>query len=548
MDLKQSITIPIGNEQLNSIAASGLSRTTRTLTALLVLCSIIFLVARKWKNRHFEKLAATFPGPTPLPIVGNAMEFLLSDPERIMSKLIELKGRFQSPFRFWLGTKLCVVIAKPADLQIVLNSSKVLEKDDVYRFFRNTVGTGLFSAPVEKWKKTRKAVTPAFNAKLLEQFMPVFNERNIILIEKLKPHCGDGVEFDIWPYISSLALDIICQTALGVKINTQDNENSDFATALMRASELDYLRIYKPWLHPDFIFDRVSYAKELREVYKTLHGLPKEVIQRRKKEFELNKKFIEENNQNMPEKGKQMRVFLDILLELNDQGIQEFTEKDMLDEVVTMMIGGSETSAVTNCFCILLLAMHKEVQDKVFEEQLSIFDGENRPVTVEDLGKMIYTEQVIKETLRMFPAGPVFLRTVKEDTKITGDHVLPAGTTAVIAPLMTHTSPDIWPEPQKFNPDNFTAENLEKKHRYSFIPFSGGPRGCIGSRYAMMSMKTTISTFIRNYEVTTSMKQEDIKLRVDLLIRSVHGWNMKLSPRIYPNSDSQEVLNRQKIE
>ncbi|XP_072159397.1 cytochrome P450 4g15 isoform X1 [Bemisia tabaci] len=129
---------------------------------------------------------------------------------------------------------------------------------------------------------------------------------------------------------------------------------------------------------------------------------------------------------------------------------------------------------------MLMLAIHPEYQEKIFEEQYNIFGDADRPVTQDDQDKMEYLEQVIKETLRLFPVAPLFVRYAEEDTKLTQNYVLPAGATAVIYPFFTHYDPELWPEPNIFNPDNFTAEKKANRHKYAFIPFSGGPRGCIG--------------------------------------------------------------------
>ncbi|XP_029343853.1 cytochrome P450 4g15-like [Acyrthosiphon pisum] len=228
---------------------------------------------------------------------------------------------------------------------------------------------------------------------------------------------------------------------------------------------------------------------------------------------------------------KYSKLFLDILFELNNNG-GNFSDSDIRDEVVTMMTGGSETSAITICFCLLMLAIDQDIQDKVYDEVYDIFGESDHIITIEDTTRLVYLEQVLKETLRLYPVGPVLLREIREDLKIfSNDYVLPKGTTCVISPIATHHSPDLYPNPWSINPENFSPENVAKRHKYSFIPFSGGPRGCIGSKYAMMSMKVTVSTFLRHFSVHTDIKLTDIKLKIDLLMRSVHGYPVTIRPR-----------------
>ncbi|XP_060849504.1 cytochrome P450 4g1-like [Rhopalosiphum padi] len=109
--------------------------------------------------------------------------------------------------------------------------------------------------------------------------------------------------------------------------------------------------------------------------------------------------------------------------------------------------------------------------------------------------------------------------------------VLPKGTTCYLCPLATHRDSVSYPYPNSFDPENFSAENIAKRHKYSFIGFSGGPRGCIGSKYAMLSMKVLVSTFLRNFSVHTDYTFNDIKLKLDLLLRSVNGYPVTIRTR-----------------
>ncbi|XP_072159186.1 probable cytochrome P450 313a1 [Bemisia tabaci] len=125
---------------------------------------------------------------------------------------------------------------------------------------------------------------------------------------------------------------------------------------------------------------------------------------------------------------------------------------------------------------------------------------------------------------------------VKYVMALAQNYVLPAGATAVIYPFFTHYDTELWPEPNKFNPDNFTAEKMANRHKYAFLPFSGGARGCIGNKFAMITMKTTLSIFIRQFRVSTTKKLEDIEVYMDLVLRCKGDWNMKLERRINQKS------------
>ncbi|XP_015366846.1 PREDICTED: cytochrome P450 4g15-like [Diuraphis noxia] len=136
---------------------------------MIIVVLVVIWCYHKWQNRHFEKLAVRMPGPPAYPIIGTGYQFIGSS-EQIMSKIIDNAKKYNlEPFRIWLGPYFAVVIAKPEDLQIVFNSSKALQKDRMYEFFKNAVGEGLFTAPVEKWRINRRMITPTFNP---ENFSP----------------------------------------------------------------------------------------------------------------------------------------------------------------------------------------------------------------------------------------------------------------------------------------------------------------------------------------------------------------------------------------
>ncbi|KAF0760023.1 cytochrome P450 4C1-like [Aphis craccivora] len=514
-------------------ATGGLRMTSTELTAYAVISFIVVLWCHyKWNRRHFERVASKMTGPPSYPIIGSGLEFI-GTPQQVMERIIKLFEIYGSePFKMWLGTSLGVTISKPEDVQIILNSSKALEKDQFYKFFKNTVGEGLFSAPVHKWRRHRRLITPVFNANLLDQFFPVFNEKNRILTRNLKKELGKTKPFDLWDYIADTTLDIICQTAMGYNLDTQLNKESEFAEALTKASELDSMRIYKPWLYPDIIFSMYGKLTGLHKVYKTLHKLPNQVIKEMKETYAQRKMENKTNTIDVNDDDKKrLKVFLDTLLDLNEAGAN-FSDEELRDEVVTMMIGGSETSAITVCFCLLMLAIHPEIQDKVYDEIFEVLGDGDQTITIEDTVKLVYLEQCIRETLRLYPIGPLLLRQLQDDVKIfSGDHKLPKGTTCIISPICTHHIPELYPDPWSYNPDNFDAENVNKRHKYSFIAFSGGPRGCLGSKYAMLSMKVLVSTFLRNYSVHTDIKLSDIKLKLDLLMRSANGYPVTIQPR-----------------
>jgi cytochrome P450 family 4 len=136
------------------------------------------------------------------------------------------------------------------------------------------------------------------------------------------------------------------------------------------------------------------------------------------------------------------------------------------------------------------------------------------------------------EAFRVYPPVPFIARELKTDLKLaSGDYTLPAGTTVAIATYNLHHSEKIYPNPHKYDPDNFLPERQASRHFYSFIPFSAGPRSCVGRKYAMLKMKIILAQVIREFHITSHLKEKDYRLQADLILKREDGFLIQLEPR-----------------
>lgn len=149
---------------------------------------------------------------------------------------------------------------------------------------------------------------------------------------------------------------------------------------------------------------------------------------------------------------------------------------------------------------------------------------------VEDLKKLRYLECVIKESLRIFPSVPLFARSICEACHINGFKV-PKGVNAVIIPYALHRDPRYFPEPEEFQPERFMPENSKGRHPYAYIPFSAGPRNCIGQRFAMMEEKVVLATILRHFDVEACQSREELRPLGELILRPEKGIWIKLQRR-----------------
>lgn len=180
-----------------------------------------------------------------------------------------------------------------------------------------------------------------------------------------------------------------------------------------------------------------------------------------------------------------------------------------------------------------LLGAHQDVQAKVYEEIHRIFGTSDRECTFADTMEMKYLERVILETLRLYPPVPMIARKLNEDVTLASQkYMLPAGATIVIGTYKIHRRADIYENPDTFDPDNFLPERTQNRHYYSFIPFSAGPRSCVGRKYAMIKLKVLLSTILRAYKINSNLTQDDFKLQADIILKRTDGFRIEIERRI----------------
>lgn len=180
---------------------------------------------------------------------------------------------------------------------------------------------------------------------------------------------------------------------------------------------------------------------------------------------------------------------------------------------------------------ILLLAMYPEYQERVVEELRSLFHDVNDPVENEHLNLMTFTELVLKETMRLFPVGPIIPRKCANDFAIQGG-IMPKGTQVLLDVYKSHNNPKYWGKnAHQFFPERFSTENSVTFHPYQFIPFSGGIRGCVGKRYAYVSMKIALAYLLRRYKFTTDLKMHEIDLNMTITLKIANENPIRIDRR-----------------
>lgn len=267
------------------------------------------------------------------------------------------------------------------------------------------------------------------------------------------------------------------------------------------------------------------YRKEIR-VLKVLHGFTDRVITSRRNELISGEKH-EDLSENSGIKRK--KALLDVLLEATVDG-QPLSNEDIREEVDTFMFEGHDTTTSGISFCLFNIAMNPEVQKKIVAE-IENEIGTDDVLTLQNLNKLHYLELVIKESLRLYPSVPYFARKLTEETTI-NDFTLPKDLNLVISPYLMGRDPNIFPDPLAFNPERFDIETTnEVVNPYAYVPFSAGPRNCIGQKFALYEMKSILCKIVRSFELSVSKENENPLVFCDLVLKTENGIVLNIKKR-----------------
>nr|CAD7427360.1 unnamed protein product [Timema monikensis] len=218
---------------------------------------------------------------------------------------------------------------------------------------------------------------------------------------------------------------------------------------------------------------------------------------------------------------KKRLAFLDLLIALSEKD-GSLSDADIREEVDTFMFEGHDTVSTAITWALYLIGIHKDIQDKLVEELDDIFHGSDRPATWTDLNNMKYMEMTIKEALRIYPSVPVFARETTSIVQLE-KYTIPKGVEILFFPYVIHRNPKVFPEPNKFNPDNFLPDRIQSRHPFSYVPFS--------QRFALLEEKAIISSILRRFKLE-SVQPKELKILLDLILKPLDPIKIKITERL----------------
>ncbi|XP_025263686.1 cytochrome P450 4C1 isoform X2 [Camponotus floridanus] len=463
---------------------------------------------------------------------GAALELIKLTNEGLVQWYLQRMLQFKEGiFVHWLTIFPFINLYKPELLEIIMTSTVNIEKGHPYQLLKSWLGNGLLTSTGKQWFHDRKLIGPTFHFSILDQFAVIMYEKAEILIKCLEKEIAKnpGMPINIFPFTNNVALDVICETAMGVNTHAQEDEIK-YTAIIHRVSKLVTKRLIRPWLWSDWLYNLMPEGMEYKSMINIIHKFTREVIHKKKIiRQSRNDSTKAENEDDEPDIGKpERKAFLDLLLDQNEKDEIPLTDDELRAQVDTFMFEGHDTTAVAITWTLFLLGNNLEHQKKVHEELKEVFKDSEIPANIKELSQLKYLDRVIKEALRIFPSVPIITRKLSVDIKI-GDYTFPKGVTVALGIGLVHRNPEVWPDPLKFDPDRFLPENSKHRHPYAYIPFSAGPRNCIGQKFALLEEKTMLTAILRKWRVESVKKL--VEYEATLILRPTEDIFIHFTPK-----------------
>ncbi|XP_007955866.1 cytochrome P450 4F22 [Orycteropus afer afer] len=300
---------------------------------------------------------------------------------------------------------------------------------------------------------------------------------------------------------------------------------SDYISAIIELSALVVRRQYRLHHYFDFIYYLTEDGRRFRKACDTVHHFTTEVIQERRQ-------ALREQGAEAWLKAKQGKTldFIDVLLLAKDEDGKELSNEDIRAEADTFMFEGHDTTSSGLSWVLFNLAKYPEYQEKCREEIQDVLRGrELDELEWDDLTQLPFITMCIKESLRQFPPVTLISRRCTEDVKLPDGRIIPKGIICLVSIYGTHHNPSVWPDAKVYNPYRFDPDNPQQRSPLAYVPFSAGPRNCIGQSFAMAEMRVVVALTLLRFRLSVDRTRK-VRRKPELILRTESGIWLNVEP------------------
>ncbi|XP_004384578.1 phylloquinone omega-hydroxylase CYP4F2-like [Trichechus manatus latirostris] len=453
---------------------------------------------------------------------------MITPTEEGLTEVARLVATYPQGFKSWLGPiKPIITLCHPDIIRPVVNASAAIAPKEVvfYGFLKCWLGDGLLLSGGDKWSRHRRMLTPAFHFNILKPYMKTFNESVNIMHAKWKHlvSCG-STRLDMFEHISLMTLDSLQKCVFGFDSHCQEKPSKYIAT-ILELSALVVKRNEQIFLHFDFLYHLTPDGRRFRRACSLVHEFTDAAIQERRRS--LSKQGADGF---LKAKTKTKTLdFIDVLLLSKDEDGKELSDEDIRAEADTFMFEGYDTTASGISWVLYNLAKHPEYQERCRQEVRELLrDRQAEEIEWDDLAQLPFLTMCIKESLRLHPSVTAVSRCCTQDIEFPDGRVIPKGVTCLISIFGTHHNPSVWPNPEVYDPFRFDLENTQKRSPLAFIPFSAGPRNCIGQSFALTEMKVALALTLLRFRFLPDDTAP--RRKPELILRAEAGLWLRVEP------------------
>lgn len=437
------------------------------------------------------------PGPRKWPIVGQLFEFR-RDPLHFLQSLPPAYGGITS---LRLGNQDVYFLNDPKFIeQVLVTENQNFTKSRVLQRAKVFLGDGLLTSEGQHHLRQRRLVQPAFHRERLKGYAADMAQ----IGDRFRSRWENGVVMDVDQEMMRLTLAIVGKTLFSADVESDSHEVGEAMETLLGMFQLVMLP-FSTLLEKLPIPVMKRFHKARTALDNIIYGL---IAQRRAEGVD---------------RGDLLSMLLDARDEEGDGS--GMTDQQVRDEAITLFLAGHETTANVLTWTWYLLSQHPEVEARLHQEVDQVLQG--RLPGFDDFPKLPYVEHVMAESMRLYPPAWAIGRQAREAFQL-GGFAIPAKSILLMSPYVTHRSSEYWPNPTQFNPDRWAQPN--ERPKFSYFPFGGGPRLCIGERFAWMEGVLLISAIAQKWKFHL-VDGHPVDTKPLITLRPKHGMKMRIQSR-----------------
>ena len=449
--------------------------------------------------------AASIPAVSRFRSFADSLE-MARNPVQVLARY---NATYGDTFRFYLGgLKEAIVTIDPAVIQHVLktNAENYHKSEIQIKRMGHFLGKGLLTTHGEPWRTQRRLIQKGFDRKQLDALSSIMQDSVADSLRDFDSRIRSG-PVDIYPQLMRITFAMVARSLFGARLKDEDIEL--VSHTICTVQEFIVRQTLQPYLNPWF-----EVSGELRrheEMRRSADAVLMAYIKKRRNE----------------PPGHDL---LQTLMDARYSDGEGMSDELILSESMQLLVAGHETSSNALSWLLYLLSSRPDCLERVRQEFDSVLGG--APLNHSDVPKLEYATQVIQEALRLYPPFWMVDREAIEDDRV-GDLVIPRGSMVIVYVYGAHHAAHRWQDPETFDTDRFTKANDKARTPFTYLPFGGGPRGCIGGHFAMLQILMILSDLLRKYDFQL-VPDQTIEARPMVILRPKHGIRMTFTNTVAP--------------